>query len=146
MKVILLQDVKPIGKKGDIAEVNDGYAKNFLIPKKMAKVATKEAQNERNMRIANEERKREEEFAKAKETQKALNGTVVTVPVKCGEGKMYGSVTTQDVAKALETLGYSVDKKKITLPGTIKAIGKYSVEVWLYKETVAKIIIDVVAQ
>ena len=64
MKVILLQDVKPIGKKGDIAEVNDGYAKNFLIPKKMAKVATKEAQNERNMRIANEERKREEERKK----------------------------------------------------------------------------------
>ncbi|MBO5304581.1 MAG: 50S ribosomal protein L9 [Clostridia bacterium] len=125
MKVILLQDVKPIGKKGDLAEVNDGYAKNFLIPKKMAVMATKEAQNERKMRIAQEERKEAENKANALKMKGELTGKVITVKVKCNEDKMYGSVTTQDVAKALLDAGYTVDKKKITLPSTIKTIGKY---------------------
>ncbi len=146
MKVILLQDVKPIGKKGDLAEVNDGYAKNFLIPKKMAVMATKEAQNERKMRIAQEERKEAENKANALKMKGELTGKVITVKVKCNEDKMYGSVTTQDVAKALLDAGYTVDKKKITLPSTIKTLGKYEIEVWLYKETTVKLTIDVVAQ
>lgn len=146
MKVILLQDVKPIGKKGDIAEVNDGYAKNFLIPKKMAVLATKDAQNERNQRIANEEKRKAEEKAAALELHAKLNGQTVTVPVKCNDGKMYGSVTTQDVANGLSQAGFTVDKKKITIPSAIKNVGTYDAEVWCYKETVAKIKINVVAQ
>ena len=146
MKVILLQDVKPIGKKGDLAEVNDGYAKNFLIPKKMAVMATKEAQNERKMRIAQEEKREAENKANALKMKGELTGKVITVKVKCNEDKMYGSVTTQDVAKALLDAGYTVDKKKITLPSTIKTLGKYEIEVWLYKETTVKLTIDVVAQ
>lgn len=146
MKVILLQDVKPIGKKGDLAEVNDGYAKNFLIPKKMAIAATSEAQNERRQRIANEEKRKAEEKAEALALYAKLNGATVTVPVKCNEGKMYGSVTTQDVADGLKQAGYTVDKKKITVPHAIKAIGTYDAEVWCYKETVAKIKINVVEQ
>lgn len=146
MKVILLQDVKPIGKKGDLAEVNDGYAKNFLIPKKMAVMATKEAQNERKMRIEQEEKKEAENKANALKMKGELTGKVITVKVKCNEDKMYGSVTTQDVAKALLDAGYTVDKKKITLPSTIKTLGKYEIEVWLYKETTVKLTIDVVAQ
>lgn len=146
MKVILLQDVKPIGKKGDIAEVNDGYAKNFLIPKKMAVVATKDAQNERNQRIANEEKRKAQEKAEALALYEKLKGSVLTVPVKCFEGKMYGSVTAQDVANALAAVGYTVDKKKITIPAAIKMLGEYDAEVWCYKETVAKIKINVVAE
>ena len=146
MKVILLQDVKPIGKKGDVAEVNDGYAKNFLIPKKMAVMATKDAQNERNQRIANEEKRKAEEKAEALALHAKLDGATVTVPVKCNEGKMYGSVTSQDVANALADAGFVVDKKKITLPAAIKSVGLYDAEVWCYKETVAKIKIDVVAE
>ena len=146
MKVILLQDVKPLGKKGDVAEVNDGYAKNFLIPKKMAQVATKDAQNERNQRIANEEKRKAEEKAEALALHAKIDGKTVSVPVKCNEGKMYGSVTTQDVASALATLGYTVDKKKITIPSSIKSVGLYDAEVWCYKNTVAKIKIDVVSE
>lgn len=146
MKVILLQDVKPIGKKGDIAEVNDGYAKNFLIPKKMAQAATKDAQNERNQRIANEEKRKAEEKAEALALYGKINGTTVKVPVKCFEGKMYGSVTSADVAGALAGIGFTVDKKKITVPAAIKSVGEYDAEVWCYKETVAKIRIAVVAE
>lgn len=146
MKVILLQDVKPIGKKGDVAEVNDGYARNFLIPKKMASEATKAAVNERNQRLANEEKRRAEEKAAALEMQKKLNGQTIRVPVKCNGDKMYGSVTTQDVSDALKVLGFEADKKKITIPTTIKAIGLYDAEVWCYKETIAKIKIDVIPE
>lgn len=146
MKIILLQDVKPHGKAGDIVEVNDGYAKNFLIPKKMAKAATKDAQNERKQKLANEEKRLAEEKAAALEMHKQLNGKTVSVKVKCFEGKMYGSVTTQDVATALAEIGFTVDKKKITLPATIKNTGLYDVEVWCYKETVAKIKIDVIPE
>ncbi len=146
MKIILLQDVKPIGKKGDIAEVNDGYAKNFLIPKKMAQAATKDAQNERNQRIANEEKRKAEEKAEALAMYGKLNGIKIKVPVKCFEGKMYGSVTASDVANALSEAGFNVDKKKITVPSAIKNVGEYDAEVWCYKETVAKIKIAVVAE
>ena len=145
MKVILLQDVKPIGKKGDVAEVNDGYARNFLIPKKMAAEATKSAVNERNQKLANEEKRRAEEKAAALEMQKQLNGKTVKVPVKCNGDKMYGSVTAQDVADAIKTLGFEVEKKKVTIP-TIKALGIYDAEVWCYAETVAKIKIEVIPE
>ena len=144
MKVILLQDVKPIGKKGDLAEVNDGYARNFLIPKKMATEATKNAINERNQKLANEQKRLAEEKAAALEMFSNLKGKEFDVPVKCNGGKMYGSVTSQDVADALAAKGFNVDKKKITLPGAIKSLGAYDVEVWCYKETVAKIKIHVV--
>ena len=145
MKVILLQDVKPIGKKGDVAEVNDGYARNFLIPKKMASEATKSAVNERNQRIANEEKRRAEEKAAALEMQKQLNGKTVKLPVKCNGDKMYGSVTAQDVADALKLLGFEVDKKKVTIPA-IKALGVFDAEVWCYAGTVAKIKINVIPE
>ena len=146
MKVILLADVKALGKKGDLVTVADSYAKNFLIPKKMVIEATKTAQNERNQRIAGEEKKKAEEKAAALAAYEKLNGATVTVPVKCFEGRMYGSVTNADVAKSLAALGFEVDKKKITVPSGIKNIGNYSAEVWCYKETVAKITINVVAE
>lgn len=146
MKVILLQDVKPLGKKGDLVEVNDGYAKNFLIPRKMAVVGTKNAQNERNQRIASEEKRKAEEKAEALALCAKLQGIEVVVPVKCFENKMYGSVTTADVAKGLADMGFKVDKKKITISETIKTLGKYDVEVWCYKETVAKVKINVVSE
>ncbi len=146
MKVILLEDVKPLGKKGDLVTVNDGYAMNFLIPKKMAYMATKTAQNERNQRILNEEKKKAEEKAAALAMYEKINGTEITVPVKCGAGKMYGSVTAADIAKGLALIGFTVDKKKITAPTGVKTIGKYDAEVWCYKETVAKIIINIVPE
>lgn len=144
MKVLLLQDVQGHGKKGTIVELNDGYARNFLIPKKMAVEATKSIVNEYNQRIEKElrlaQKAKEEALALAKE----LSGKTVDVVVKCGEdGKMYGSVTTQDVASALGAMGYQVDKKKIVLKDVIKKVGVYEAEVKVYKETSAKIKIKV---
>lgn len=144
MKVLLLQDVQGHGKKGTIVELNDGYARNFLIPKKMAVEATKSIVNEYNQRIEKElrlaQKAKEEALALAKE----LSGKTVDVVVKCGEeGKMYGSVTTQDVASALGAMGYQVDKKKIVLKDVIKKVGVYEAEVKVYKETSAKIKINV---
>ncbi len=146
MKVILLTDVKSLGKKGDLVTVTDSYAKNFLIPKKMVAEATKTAQNERNQRIASEEKKKAEEKAAALAMYEKLNGASVSVRMKCNEGRMYGSVTNADVAKGLADLGFDVDKKKITLPSGIKNLGSYSAEVWCYKETVAKITLNVIPE
>ena len=144
MKVLLLQDVQGHGKKGTIVELNDGYARNFLIPKMMAVEATKSIVNEYNQRIEKElrlaQKAKEEALALAKE----LSGKTVDVVVKCGEdGKMYGSVTTQDVASALGAMGYQVDKKKIVLKDVIKKVGVYEAEVKVYKETSAKIKVNV---
>ncbi len=146
MKVILLTDVKSLGKKGDLVTVTDSYAKNFLIPKKMVAEATKTAQNERNQRIASEEKKKAEEKAAALAMYEKLNGASVSVRMKCNEGRMYGSVTNADVAKGLADLGFDVDKKKISLPSGIKNLGSYSAEVWCYKETVAKITLNVIPE
>lgn len=146
MKLILLQDVKALGKKGELVEVNDGYARNFLIPKKLGYEATKNAINERNQRLANEEKRRAEEKAAALKMHSEINGKSVDVPVKCNGGKMYGSVTAQDIADALKKHGYTIDKKKITIPIPIKALGAFSAEVWCYKETVAKITVNVVEE
>ena len=144
MKVLLLQDVQGHGKKGTIVELNDGYARNFLIPKKMAVEATKSIVNAYNQRVEKElrlaQKAKEEALALAKE----LSGKTVDVVVKCGEdGKMYGSVTTQDVASALGAMGYQVDKKKIVLKDVIKKVGVYEAEVKVYKETSAKIKVNV---
>ena len=146
MKVILLQDVKAVGKKGDLVDVNDGYAKNFLIPKKLATAGTKTAQNERNQKIAQEEKRQAEEKAAALQIQKKLMGKEFTVKVKCNDSRMYGSVTSLDVANALLKEGFKVDKKQITIPANIKTLGKYEAEIWCYKETVAKVTINVVPE
>jgi large subunit ribosomal protein L9 len=146
MKVILLTDIQGHGKKGNIVEVNDGYARNFLLPKKMAVEATKNVINEYNTKLEKEKRLLQEEKDKAFALAKQLEGTPVDVKVRCGEGKMYGSVTTQNIADALLEKGITVDKKKITLKDTVKEPGIYNAEVWVYKETTAKIKINVITE
>ena len=143
MKVILLQDVQGHGKKGDVVVINDGYAKNFLIPKKMAVEATKQMMNEIAQKTAKEARLLKEEREKAEALAKELKGVTVTVLAKFGGEKMYGSITTQDVADALKRMGYDVDKKKIVIKGNIKSIGIYDAEIKVYREVNAKIKIKV---
>lgn len=145
MKVILLQDIKALGKEGEIVEVNDGYARNFLIPKKLAAEGTKTAQNERNQRVAVEQKKLADEKAAALVMFSAINNKEFTLKVKCNEDKMYGSVTTQDIASVLKDAKFIVDKKKITIASPIKTLGRYEIDVWCYKETVAKIYLNVVS-
>lgn len=146
MKVILLQDVQGHGKKGNIVDVNDGYARNYLLPKKLAVEATKNVLNQYNQKLEKEAKIAEEKKQEALALGKLISGTTVEVRVKCGGGKMYGSVTTQDIADALSAKGINVDKKKITIKDTIKNAGIYEVDVKVYKETVAKMKIKVIAE
>lgn len=144
MKVILLEDVKPHGKKGDLVNVNDGFARNFLIPKKKAVEATADAINKRNQRLKNEEKKKAEEKAKALEIYKAINNTSIDVPVKCGNGKLYGSVTNQDVASVLKEKGYEIDKRDIKLKENIRELGQFDIEIKCYTGYVAKITLNII--
>ncbi len=143
MKVILLQDVQGHGKKGEIVVINDGYAKNFLLPKKMAVEATKQMMNEIAQKTAKEQRILREEREAAEATAKELQGITVTVLAKFGGEKMYGSITNQDVADALNAKGYSIDKKKIVVKDAIKSVGIYDAEIKIYKDVNAKIKIKV---
>lgn len=145
MKVFLTADVAGHGKKGEVVEVNDSYARNYLIPRKLAVEATKNVLNEYTQRLEKEAKQAQKEKDEAMELRKKIDGATVTVSVRCGGGKMYGSVTSQDVADALTAQGFSVDKKKISIKDTIKTPGVYDVEVRVYKETVAKLKINVVA-
>ncbi|MEG2583648.1 MAG: 50S ribosomal protein L9, partial [Oscillospiraceae bacterium] len=134
MKVILVKDVKAQGKKGDLINVSDGYATNFLLPKGLAKLATKQAVNELEGKRGAEEFKRNLEEEKAKNIAKRLEDTTIALTAKAGkEGKLFGSITTKDVALALkEQCNIDVDKRKINLPDGIKTCGTHDVKVTLY--------------
>ncbi|MDE6967802.1 MAG: 50S ribosomal protein L9 [Clostridia bacterium] len=145
MKVLLLQDVKSHGKKGEIIEVNDGYAKNFLIKKKMAIQATNQVINETNQKKASEQRKLEIEKQEAIKLAERLNGNTIVVEIACGEnGKMFGSVTAKEISDALLKSGYDIDKKKVNLKEPIKSLGVFSVEVKVYANVNATIKVNVV--
>ncbi|MBQ1881622.1 MAG: 50S ribosomal protein L9 [Lachnospiraceae bacterium] len=144
MKVVLLQDVKSLGKKDSVVTVSDGYARNFLFPRKLAIEATAGAMNDvKNKERAAEYRKKEE-IAAANELKAQIDGKTVTVHAKGGkDGKLFGAVTTKDVAKALsEQLGVNVDKKKISMED-IKTFSKREAEVKLYTEISAKVTVIV---
>ena len=115
MKLILLEDVKSVGKKGDIVNKNDGYALNYLIPKKLAVEATKANMNDLELKKKAEEKRKKEELEEAKKIAEQLNDKVVKVSVKAGEnGKVFGSVTNKEIADALaKQTGMDIDKKKI---------------------------------
>ena len=144
MKVVLLTDVKGSGKAGEVVDVNDGYARNFLLPHKKAVVADAQSlavvKQKNDARIAREAK----EKATAEELKKVLDNTVVEVKVKCGDGdRTYGSVTAQDIANGVVALGYTVDKKKIVLSENIRTLGTYTVDVKVYANMTAKLKINV---
>jgi len=134
MKVILLQDIKGSGKKDDIITVSDGYARNFLFPKKLAVEATPGASKEIARKRAAEAAREAERRAQAEEKARQLKGKTINMSVKCGEkGRLYGSITTAEIAEQLEKQhGIAVDKKKIDLPDPIRTVGDVKVSVWLY--------------
>ncbi|MCR5034434.1 MAG: 50S ribosomal protein L9 [Clostridia bacterium] len=146
MVVILLKDVKGTGKAGDVVKVSDGYARNMLIPKGLAKEATQGNVRNLEKQKALAEEKRAEEKAAAQERADELEKIVLIVPSKGGEnGKLFGSVTSMDVAKALQDQeGITIDKKKIEMPeGPIKQAGTSQVIVKLYQDVSAKIRVKV---
>ncbi len=145
MKVILKADVKGSGKKGDIIEVSDGYAKNFLIKKGLADVATASGINEANQKKAAAAYHKAEELKAMQALAASLNGKTVTVKIKTGEnGKTFGSVSAQHVAQALFDMGFDVDKKKIKME-TLKTLGSAPAEIRFMENVTAKITVCVEA-
>ena len=141
MKVVLLQDVKGQGKKDQIIDVSDGYARNFLFPKKLAAVADAKVLNDIKNKEEAKARRIELEKQAARETAAQFEGIVVKIKVTSGaDGRLYGAVTTKDIAEALkEQHNIEVDKRKIVLDDPIKAYGSYTVDVKLYPEIAGKL-------
>lgn len=141
MKVILTQDVKAQGKKGQIVNVSDGYARNFLFPKGLAVVADAKAMADIKNKEAAQQHRIEVEREEARELAKKLEPVVIKLKLQAGpDGRLFGSVTSKDIAEELEKLtGIKLDKKKIMLDDPIKSFGTYSVDVKLYTEIHGKI-------
>ncbi len=147
MKVILVSDVKALGKKGEVVEVAEGYARNFLLPRNLASEANKGAlAAHADQKRANEKREAQA-LSEAKDLASRLEQTQLPVKVKAGgNGKLFGAVTNADVADAIaHALAIDVDKHKIEIKSQIKALGSYPVEVKLHKNVVAKATISVVS-
>ena len=145
MKVILLADVRSVGKSGDIVEVSDGYAKNFLLKKKLGKIADSKNMNDLKLKKANDEKMAAENLAAARELSKDIESKTVVVRLKAGEGeKPFGSVSSKEIAQeAASQFGLELDKKKIVLPEPIKAFGTFAVPIKLHPEVTATLNVKV---
>ena len=143
MKVILRQDVKKLGVEGEVKEVSDGYARNYLIPRGLAVEASKGHMKDLELQRKQEEEKEKKLIEEAEEMKEKLAGEKVVIQQKTGEeGKLFGSVTNKDIAEALESKGYSIDKKKIEME-PIKALGTHQVTVKLHPEVIAELEVQV---
>jgi len=144
MKVVLLKDVKGTGKKGEIKEVADGYAKNFLLKNGFARVADNTAVNENKIQKDAQNYHKQQEILAAKEMAKKIEGICITVKIKCGEnGKVFGSISSKEIAEELEKQNIKLDKKKIELKEPIKTTGLFHVVAKVYPEISAKFDVNV---
>ena len=145
MKVILIQDVKSLGKKGDIVEINDGYARNYVIPKKLGLEATNKNLNDLKLQKANEVKVAKEKLEQAKEFAAQLKEKSVTLQMKTGEGgRLFGSISTKEIAKAVtEQLGCQIDKKKMILDEPIKTLGTHIIKIKLHKDVIGELAVKV---
>ena len=148
MKLRLLEDVKGVGKKGDVVNKNDGYALNFLIPKKLAVEATKSNINDLELKKKADERRKKEEYEEAKELGEKLKDKIVKVSVKAGEnGKVFGSVTNKEISAALlQQTGIDIDKKKITFNDPIKMVGRRTVKVKLHPKVTVELTVEIAGE
>lgn len=146
MQVILMQDVKKLGKKGELINVNDGYARNYLLPRKLASEATNAAKNEIELQRQAEKRKKQEELEEAKTLGQELKDKKVVISVKSGEGgRLFGSVTSKDIAKAAkDQLKLTIDKKKIVLDEPIRTLGSAIVPIKLHPKVTAEMTVQVI--
>lgn len=130
MKVILLKDIGELGKKGEIKNVSDGYARNFLFPQKLAKMATKQEVEKLEKQKELEEKEAEEELKVIQETVSKIDGQELDIPAKIDEkGQLYGSVNEAEISKILKEKGFNIDKKQIKIPQPIKEIGEYPITI-----------------
>lgn len=145
MKVILLSDVKGSGKKGEVVNVSDGYARNFLLPKNLAREANAQALNELNNEIQAKEHKLAVQKGEALENAKIIDGKTIKISASAGKnGKLFGSVTSKEICKEIKnSFGVDVDKRKISLTTEIKTYGTYECEVKLFNGVSAKVLVSV---
>ena len=145
MEIGLFEDVKALGKKGQIVKVNDGYARNFILPKKLGVEATSKNLNDLKLQKANAAKVAAEQLAAAKELAEKIEAVSVTLKMKAGEGgKAFGSVSSKEIAAAAaEQLNLDIDKKKLVLPEPIKTFGNHEVPVKLHKDVTAKLTVKV---
>ena len=145
MKVILLEDVKSLGKKGEIVNVNDGYARNYVLPKKLGVEANNKNMNDLKLQKANDEKVAKQLLDEAKAFAQEMEKDQITVYIKAGEGgRTFGSVSSKEIAQAYkEQCGKEIDKKKIILPEAIKSFGVYEVGVKLHPSVTGKLKVKV---
>ncbi|SHJ93514.1 50S ribosomal protein L9 [Paramaledivibacter caminithermalis] len=148
MKVILLKDIKGTGKKGDVINVSDGHARNYLIPRGLAKEATEGNIKSLKAQRASEKKRKEKELKEAKELAERISNIKLKFKSKAGEGgKLFGSITSKDIAAKLKSeYKINIDKRKIVLDGSIKELGAVYVEVKVYPEVSAKMKVEVTAE
>ena len=145
MEVILLEDVKSLGKKGQIVKINDGYARNFVLPKKLGLEATPKNLNDLKLKKANEDKIAKEKLEAAKESAKVLEESTVVVKIKSGEGgRTFGSVSSKEIAQeAKKQLDFDIDKKKIVRDEPIRTLGTHVIQIKLHKDVTAKMNVKV---
>ena len=145
MEIVLLEDVKALGKKGQIVKVNDGYARNFILPKKLGVEATSKNLNDLKLQKANAAKVAAEQLAAAKELAEQIEKVSVTLKMKAGEGgKAFGSISGKEIAAAAaDQLKLDIDKKKLVRPEPIKTFGNHEVPVKLHKDVTAKLTVKV---
>lgn len=145
MEVILLEDVKSLGKKGQIVNINDGYARNFVLPKKLGVEATSKNRNDLKLQKANEEKIAQMKLDEAKQLAKDIEDKPVVVSIKAGEGgKTFGSISTKEIAQATKKqLGFDIDKKKMVLDEPIRTLGTHIIKVKLHKDVVGNLTVKV---
>lgn len=148
MKVILLEDVKSLGKKGEIVNVSDGYARNYVLPKKLGVEANSAHMNDLKLQKANADKVAQEQLEAAQELAKVLETEEVVVKMKSGEGgRTFGSISSKEIATAAkEQCGLELDKKKIQLPEAIKSLGVYEVNVKLHTKVTGKLKVKVIEE
>ena len=146
MEIVLLQDVKSLGKKGQVVKVNDGYARNYILPKKLGVEANAKNLNDLKLQKANDAKVAAEQLAAARELAAKLQEASVTVSSKAGEGgRTFGSVSTKEIGKAVsDQLKLDIDKKKMVLEEPIKSLGTHEVPVKLHKDVTAILRVKVV--
>lgn len=148
MKVILLEDVKSLGKKGEIVNVNDGYARNFILPKKLGLEETSKNLNDLKLQKQNDEKVAQEKLDAAKALAEEIKEKSITVKIQAGvEGKVFGSISSKEIAtEAKKQLNMDIDKKKIVIPDAIKSLGTYNVNIKLHKDVTATLTVKVEAK